>query len=106
MNATPTTTNAMRKYLMRSASVLLPSLRRLEPDSPIWSMFGASIVFSFLLLVQRLGAPEDTLNQGLCPVLPWSIRRQPPRVLTKTEPFLDYFWTICLHLLALYQQQN
>jgi len=27
-------------------------------------------VFSFLLLVQRLCAPEDALNQGLCPVLP------------------------------------
>jgi hypothetical protein len=25
----------------------------------------------------------------------WSVRRQYLRVLTKTEPFLDHFWTIC-----------
>src|SRR5215468_1546235 len=93
MNATPTTTKAMRKYVRRSAAVLLPSWRRLDPASPIGSRFGTGIVCSFLLLGQRLGAPEDTLNQGLCPVLPWSVRRQPPTTLdqnrTVSGPFLD-----------------
>jgi hypothetical protein len=57
-------------------------------------------VFSFLLLVQRLCATEDSLNQGLCPGIAWSVRRQPPRVLTETEPFPDHFRTICSrHLL-------
>src|SRR5437763_1150203 len=52
------------------------------------------MVFSFFLLVQRLCATEDYPNQGSLPCPAWSVRRQYPHVLTKTEPFLDHFWTI------------
>src|SRR4029434_4221811 len=58
------------------------------------------MVFSFLLLVQRLCATEDSLNQGLCPELPGSVRRQHLCVLTETEPFLDHFRTMCAQSLV------
>src|SRR5215831_3632714 len=52
------------------------------------------MVFSFLLLVQRLCATLGLSQPGPLPCPAWSVRRQPPRVLTNTEPFLDHFRTI------------